>query len=590
MQRDKVFTLYNRLWAHILPRRKKQIGLLIVLMFITSLAEVVSIGAVIPFLGILANPESIFDNSIAQPYIHLIGVSNPKDMVMPLTVVFILAALFAGVMRITLLWGQTRLAHAIGADLGYHTYRRTLYQPYAVHVVRNSSEVIAGVSSKVNQVVSQAILPLLTIISSILMLTMILSALIVIDPIVATSAIAGIAMIYGFFVTLSKNRLLENGKQISRQTNQVVKTLQEGLGGIRDVLIDGAQSAYCLAFRSADIPLRRAIVNNQIIAQSPRYGVESMGMVLIACLAYILGSSEEGLVPSLPVLGALAVGAQRGLPLLQQGYGGWSQIRGAQAVFKDVLSLIEQPLPNYAKADTVITDVPFQQSIMLKDVWFRYSADSPWVLKGIDLEIPKGARIGFIGTTGSGKSTLLDVIMGLLHPSKGCLFIDGVEVTDQNHRGWQSHIAHIPQSIFLSDASIIENIAFGQSIEQINFERVKEAAQQAQIAESIESWEEQYQTVIGEQGVRLSGGQRQRIGIARALYKRAGIVILDEATSALDSATEKAVIEAVNGVDEDVTILMVAHRLTTLESCDSIVELEQGVIKRSGSYRDIVGR
>jgi ATP-binding cassette subfamily B protein len=273
--------------------------------------------------------------------------------------------------------------------------------------------------------------------------------------------------------------------------------------------------------------------------------------------------------------------------MLQLAYSSWSSFRGAQVVLQDAIALLEQPLPNYAEGPT-IEAIPFQQAITMEKVSFRYGVNTPWVLRDLSLEIPKGSRIGIIGTTGSGKSTLLDIIMGLLHPSEGKIAIDGMEVTDQNHRGWQSHISHIPQAIYLSDATIAENIAFGVPIEKINHQQVQFAAKQAQIAETIETWEQGYETTVGERGVRLSGGQRQRIGIARALYKQADVIIFDEATSALDNETERAVMEAIDNIQEEITILMVAHRLTTLKSCNLIIELEDGKIKRSGSYLEIV--
>ena len=580
-------SLFKRLWQHVTEKRRKQLVLLLILMLFTSIAEVISIGAVVPFLGVLANPETVFNHELAQPLIGQAGITSPVQLLLPLTVAFSAAALLAGIMRIVLIWAQIRLENAIGADLSYQIYQRTLFQPYLVHVTRNSSGVIAGVSVKANQVVSNVISPVLVLIGVAVMLMMILATLIKLEPVLSTSIMMGFTMVYGFFIVLTKTRLKINSHRISSQTNQVLKSLQEGLGGIRDVLIDGTQTIYCRTFRRADVALRRANGNNQIMGQIPRFGVEALGMVLIAGVAYILGIGKDGLIGVLPMLGALAIGAQRMLPMLQQAYSSWSSIRGADAILRDVLELLEQPIPKCAEGPTIQT-IPFQKKITINHLCFRYINDAPWVLRGVDLEILRGTRTGFIGTTGSGKSTLLDVIMGLLPPTEGALKIDDCEVTNQNHRAWQSRIAHIPQSIFLSDASIAQNIAFGIPEDQIDLQRVKKAAQQAQIAETVEAWNKQYQTMVGERGVRLSGGQRQRIGIARALYKQADVLILDEATSALDNATEKAVMDAIHNAHDDITILMVAHRLSTLEGCDTIVELENGTIKRQGTPAEMI--
>lgn len=566
-----------------------QFGILLLLMICASLAEVVSIGAVLPFLGVLTAPERVFDHQLAQPLIQALNLTEPKQLLLPLTIVFAFAALFSGVMRLMLLWAQTRLSHAIGADFSISIYHRTLYQPYAVHVARNSSEVISGISGKANSLVHYVILPVLTILSSTMMLLTILVALVAIEPVVAFSAFAGFGAIYVVVIFASKNRLARDGQRISREQNQVIKALQEGLGGIRDVLIDGTQSVYCKIYRDADLPLRRAQANIQIIGVSPRFGIEALGMVLIAVLAYTLAGRPAGIASVIPVLGALALGAQRLLPVLQQAYSSWAAMRGGQASLSDALDLLDQPLPEYAEAP-LSAPIPFQHGIALNRLAFSYTPDGPCVLKGLELNIPKGGRIGFIGSTGSGKSTLLDIIMGLLHPTEGSLVIDGVVITPQNHRAWQAHIAHVPQTIFLADTTIAENIAFGVSPDQIDLDRVRQAAQQAQIAQTIESWDNQYNTQVGERGVRLSGGQRQRIGIARALYKQADVIVFDEATSALDNDTERAVMQAIEGLSNEITILIVAHRLTTLKNCTQIVELGDGVVKRVGTYIDIVGQ
>jgi len=252
------------------------------------------------------------------------------------------------------------------------------------------------------------------------------------------------------------------------------------------------------------------------------------------------------------------------------------------------LKLLEQPLPSYAN-QIKPHSMPFKEVIRVKDLSFRYSAESPWVLRNLNLDIKKGSRVGFIGTTGSGKSTLLDILMGLLEPCNGQLKIDNIVINSQNHRAWRGNIAHVPQTIYLADASIAENIAFGVPPNEINLDRVRVAAEMAQIADTIEEWEDQYSMKVGERGVRLSGGQAQRIGIARALYKQVNVIVFDEATSALDNQTESAVMDAVDCIDPDTTILIIAHRLTSLSSCDLIIELDHGVIRRQGTYYEMIG-
>lgn len=583
-----ITTLLRHLWHHISPRRRGQFMLLLVLMLLASFAEILSIGAVLPFLGVLTAPERIFEMPVAQPIIQALKLTEPKQLLLPLTIVFGLAALIAGTMRLLLLWASTRLSFATGADLSINIYRRTLYQSYAVHCARNSSEVIDGISGKANGVIYSIIVPTLTLISSSVMLVAILIALLTVQPVIALVAFGGFGLIYIVIVRLTRKQLMADSKCVARESSQVIKSLQEGLGGIRDVLIDGSQETYCQIYRNADSPLRRAQGNSLFISASPRYGMEALGMLLIAALAYSLAQQVDGIVKAIPILGALALGAQRLLPVLQQAYGSWAQINSGQASLKDTLKLLDQPLPAYA--NQTITKLQFNQSIILRQLSFRYGEQAPYVLNQLNLTITKGSRVGFIGTTGSGKSTLLDIVMGLLQPTNGLLDIDGHPITPSNHRAWQSHIAHVPQAIFLADSTIAENIAFGMPRDQIDHSRVKRAAQQAQISESIESWPKQYQTFVGERGIRLSGGQRQRIGIARALYKQADVIIFDEATSALDSETEQAVMQAIESLSKELTLLIIAHRLSTLKSCTQIVELSDGKIKRTCRYQDIVNQ
>jgi len=575
------------LWHHISKRRQKQFLLLLILMIIASLAEIISIGIVLPFLGVITAPEQVYQHVLMQPVIQILALTEPKQLLLPLTILFITAALLAGVIRLTLLYAMTRLSFATGADLSLNIYRRTLYQAYEVHVSRNSSEVINGIITKTGTVIGGVISPILSLISSIVLFVGIMGALFAINPTIALSASIGFGLLYWIVIHYTKTHLKNNSQTIADQSTQIIKSLQEGLGGIRDVLIDGTQQFYCKLYRNADLPLRRASGSNAFISGSPRYAMEAIGMTLIAGIAYLMTQQEDGVATAIPVLGALALGAQRLLPVLQQAYTSYSTIKGSKSSFEDVLNLLNQPLPEYVD-QPLPESISFVKEIKLNNLNFRYTEDSPWVLKNVNLSLKKGSCIGFMGVTGSGKSTLLDIIMGLLPATEGGLMIDNQAINSQNRRAWRSHIAHVPQNIYLSDSTIEENIAFGIAKELIDHQRVKKSARQAQIAELIEEWKDGYQTFVGERGIRLSGGQRQRIGIARALYKQANVLIFDEATSALDNETERAVMNAIKDLDEEITILIIAHRLTTLKGCDKIIKLEKDYTVRIGSYKEVV--
>jgi ATP-binding cassette, subfamily B, bacterial PglK len=585
--KQPLFPLLKTLWSHISRRRRVQLTALIILMLIGMVAEVASLGMVLPFLGALTAPSTIFEHPWAQPIVIGLGLTAPKQVILPLTILFGLAAALSGATRLALLWGQTRLGNAIGNDLGSAAYRRTLYQPYVTHAARNSSEVLAVLMTKINTVIYFIIIPLLTLLTSVFIISTIVVFMMLVSPELTTMAFLGFGCMYIIVAYITKNRLAQNSQRVTVGQNQVAQVIQEGLGGIRDVLIDGLQETYFRIYRQADGQFRRALANIAIMGGAPRPVIEAFGMILLGLLAYMLSSGPGGMATAIPIIGALALAAQRLLPLVQQVYAGWASVLGGQESLRDVLLLLEQPLPAYSTEPPPVP-MPFVQQIALIDLNFRYNSHSPWVLRSINLQISRGSRIGFIGTTGSGKSTLLDIVMGLLAPTSGALRIDGTAVNESNHRAWQMHIAHVPQTIFLADTTISENIAFGLSPASIDNKRVRESAQRAQIAETIESWQCGYATLAGERGVRLSGGQRQRIGIARALYKRADVIVFDEATSALDNDTEHSVMTAINALGPDITVLIVAHRVTTLKGCDQIVELSDGKVQRLGTYQEII--
>ena len=578
--------LLSRLWVHISPRRRSQLTWLLALMLIVSILEVFSIGAVLPFLGVLTSPDYVYAHPMAQGFVAMLEIREAKDLLLPMTVLFIVAALAAGASRLLLLWVTMRLSYSVGIDLGFGIYQKTLYQPYCIHVARNSSEVIHSISVKAPSVTSEVIQPVLIILSSTFMLIIIVASLFYFDTVLALVTIAGFGLIYALVVRVARRRLWRDSQVIATEGTKLIRVLQEGLGAIRDILIDGSQDSYCREYQDANRALCNAQARLRFFGQSPRFVLEALGMLLIAVLAYSLAIQENGLATALPILGVLAMSAQRLMPVLQHAYGAWASIQGSKASLLEALVFLEQPMPD--NAESSVSPLPFEKSIVLRDICFRYDTSAKWILNGVNLTIQKGQRVGFIGTTGSGKSTLLDIVMALLEPTSGVLEVDGRAVKAANHRAWQVHLAHVPQSIFLSDGTVESNIALGVPSDDIDELAVRDAARRACMSEVIESMPMQYQTTVGERGVRLSGGQRQRIGIARALYKKADVIVLDEATSALDNQTEAAVMEEIEGLDKHLTVFIIAHRLTTLKNCSLIVRLSDGRIEQTGTYEEIV--
>ena len=575
-----------RLWFHLSRTRKWQFWSLVVFMLVSAMAEVVSLGAVLPFVSVLVAPEQALKYSIVMELMQAWDI-RPDGLAFILTVLFIAAAVLAGIIRILLLWVISKYLSGCSVDISQDVYQRSLYQPYRAHITRNTSEVISG-NIKVDYV-AEILLHLLVFISSMILLAAMMTAMVLINPVVAFVAGGILGSCYGIIALLSRKQVAKNSRCVAIESSNAVKAQQEGLGGIRDIILDGTQPIFIEAFAKANRPFRTALASISFIGQYPRYAMEAIGIVLISGLTFILSGQEGGLTNSLPVLAALALGAQRMLPALQLSYNAWINISGKRNSLEDVIHLLDQVQPLEAKVQNS-TPIPFYHTIKFEGVRFRYDDASPYVLDGVDFTIPKGARVGIVGVTGSGKSTALDVLMGLIFPTEGTVLVDGHPVNEGNVGAWKANIAHVPQHIYMTDASVAENIAFGVPRERIDFDRVRQAAHEAQISEFIDNMPDGYDSFVGERGMRISGGQLQRIGIARALYKKAKVLVLDEATSALDVATEQKVMHAIESLEQDSTILIITHRIETLRNCDMIVEFVNGKSVSQGTYLELSKR
>ena len=549
-------------------------------MLASGMAEVTSLAAVVPFLTVLADPQRVWSQPLIRGLAESRGLTAPGQLLLPVTLLFAGSAIVAGAIRLVNLWLSGRVAAGIGSDLSHEAYRRTLYQPYSVHVDRNSATITTAIISHIDEMIHGVIAPLLMVAVNVFVVGAIAAGLVWIDPRVAFLTVAAFGGAYLLIATATKQSLVANGRRGAALTKTLVQNVQESLGAIRDVLLDHSQPYYLDRYRDADWSLRQLRARAELLGGFPRFVIEAGGMAGVAALAYILVKGQGGIAAALPVLGALALGAQRLLPALQQTYTSFAQMQNHTAGLETVLDLLDQPAPEIDRPP--VAAAAFADSIAVDDVSFRYQPNLPLVLADVSLVIRRGERVALVGPTGSGKSTLADILMGLLQPTAGKLLIDGREALPE---AWQANIAHVPQSIFLADTSIAENIALGISAAEVNQGRLEAAAAQAQIAEFIESLPKGYATTVGERGVRLSGGQRQRIGIARALYKQAPVLVFDEATSALDDATEKALMDTLDGLSRDLTIIMIAHRLSTTAYCDRVVTVERGSLAETAAIQ-----
>ncbi len=556
-------------------------------MVAAALAEIVGIGAVIPLIGALAAPDSESVRRVADLVGGWVGVTDRRSIVMLLAGAFIGLAVAAGAIRVLFLWGSVRYSAGVGTDLNSKLFRTTLYRPYEWHVQRNSSEAVAGITNKIDALVFGIVLPTLTLGSSAVLAGAIVAALVLIDPrIAATSTL----ILGGAYVAVSWNvrrRLAHNSRRIATGQIQVVQRLQEGVGAIRDVLLSGNQEVYASAYRDVDRPLRRAQGENQFLGLAPRFIMETAGILFLVAWAVVLDADGSGGAQGLALLGAVALAAQRLLPALQQGYVAWSNLNGNQSALADFLGFLDEPTDSAVVADGG-RRLDCTKELRLDGVSFRYQDSDQWALEEVDLTIAHGTRVGIAGGTGGGKSTLADVIMGLLAPQVGTMSVDGTALEGEAVQAWQRSIAHVPQDIFLTDGTVAENVALGTPPDEIDAVRVLDALERARLTDVVAKLPLGVNTKVGERGLRLSGGQRQRLGIARALYKEATLLIFDEATSALDTATENEVMDAIRGLGDHLTLILIAHRVTTLRACDRVLIMKQGRIHIEGGYDELM--
>lgn len=580
-----IYRLVKELWGYFPKGRQKSFKLVLLLTIFSSFMELVSVGSFLPFLEVLVDPAS----SKVLGYVkEKLGNSflDTIDPLLSFTILFIVIIFFSGFIRILLLIVSTRVSFQAGSELSVEVYKKTLAQPYIVHLSRNSSDVISGVLVKSKGLISGCIMPILNSINGILLILFLVLFIANLNLLIFSVTFSIFVGLYVIVSMIAKKKIELLSKIIAKEQSLVLKSLTEGLGGIRDVILGGYQEFYTKLYQDSDRNLKNIGTSIYIIGSLPRYIIEVFALLIMTIVAFIAVNVSSGISTFIPVLGVITLGAQRLLPSLHSVYQSWVTIKGHKYYLRDTLDFLGHEMHPLNGLENG-SKLSFNEKIEIKNLSFSYNQEGDFTLNDINLVIKKGSKIGIIGTTGSGKSTLLDIIMGLLEPTKGEIIVDGKKIENQNRRAWQNIIGHVPQSIFLSDSSIAENIAFGISPNKIEMEKVLIAGKKADIHSHIAALPNGYKTKIGERGIRLSGGQKQRLGIARALYKDAKLLLFDEATSALDTATEKVVMEFINNLN--ITILIVAHRLTTISECDLIVELKQGkIIQIYDKFEDIV--
>jgi ATP-binding cassette subfamily B protein len=546
----------------------------------------VSVAAIFPFLSALGNTQQFLQEPRLRPLLGVLHIDTAQRLVLALAIGFIATQVFGNGLALLVLHVRYKLAGRVAAAISSQAYYASLHQSFSFYSRQHSSALIQTLIGDTDQVCFGLLMPGFDLISNAILTPFLIFTLVLISWQIAIGSALILGISY-FLIFRSRQQLLKLNGQLMTNSNQAkVQVIQESIGGIRELLLDHSQPFFHQLYNERENTLRYAFATNMIIANSPTPIIETIVLSSIAILALSLGRGGD-FSQVVPVLGSLSLGAKRLLPALQSVFGNLANVQGAQASLSRLLLTLDRPIDPLMQ-QPLPPPVGVDRELRLSEVWFRYDEGGDWVLRGLDLTIAAKTTVAFVGSTGSGKSTTADLILGLLSPQRGQVLVDGVPLQGQRLMQWQAAIAHVPQQIYLRDGSLASNIAFGLPEEEIDFLQVRKAAKLAQIDQFIDGLPAGYHTYVGEQGVRLSGGQRQRIGIARALYKNASIIVFDEATSALDNATEREVMAAIEGLGGQFTIILIAHRLSTVERCDLVIELDQGRVVGQGRYDELL--
>jgi ATP-binding cassette, subfamily B, bacterial PglK len=584
-------TLIADLWGILTPKQRRGILAMQIVSIAMAFSTVSGIAAIAPFFSVLGQPELIDHNALLHwAYAHA-GFSSKRGFVVALGIAFIVVMLIANLINVLGSLAMGRLALRIGNELQSTLFGEYLSRPYSFHIRTNSTMLLNYILYETAKVAHGILRNGFLLVTNLVTASFIILSILLLKPVIALAMIAGLAGGYALIYFVLRNRLLQLGQTHSRFAIEQAQILHESFGAIKEIILLQAQNFFRGRFERASQSSSLAAARSQAVAQNFRHLMECVAAVGLVGLAVVLGGREDGVGPWLGQLTFLAFAAYRLLPILQQVFAASVNIRADRAglaLIAPDLRRARTPIHTTALANLARTDcggqVRPQPEIRLEEVSFRYAPNQPWALMGVSLRIPAGAAVGIVGVNGSGKTTLVDVIVGLLVPSEGRVEVDGSALDEANRAAWQSRIAYVPQNIFLLDSSIAENIALGIPAADINRQRLLEAARLAQLDEFIKTLPAGYDHRVGERGFQLSGGQRQRIGIARALYRAATVLVFDEATNALDGLTEQELMATLGRLRGRYTTILIAHRMTTVRSCDIIFELENGKITGSGNY------
>ena len=580
IKKNSSLYLITKLWKLLKSKRKKQLGILLLIIILSGLLEIITIGTFIPFISALSNPDKLLNYKFINLAAQITNSYEDNNLVVLTTLIFIIFIIFSTLIRLLNIWLNYKMTAKIGSDISLRAYKRIIYQPYQYITSINSGELISITTSQLDFTV-QAISLILRITTNFIVITFIGIGLIFLDYQLALLSGLFIIVPYVIISVFTKRIVLKNSKIINSSMIDKVKSIQDSLNLNKDIILNDLHLEFIQKYKKNDWDIRDKQTENNFLSMFPRYTMEGIGITFIALLSAIftLIRSDNGNL--IPYLGALTLAAQRLVPTMQQIYSGLANLRGYSSAIESVIKICDLTIP-LEYINKTRNYLSFKKNISLKNVSYYFDDNNEkFILNNINLEIKKGEKIGIIGKTGSGKSTLINLISGFLKPTKGKIFIDNKNLysyKDNNLiRSWYELISYVPQQIYLKDGTIWENISLCEK-KDIDHKRLLWAAEQSLLNDLISKKEKGFETLVGEKGIKLSGGQCQRIGIARALYKKSQVILLDEATSALDLKTEKLLINNLMKLDNNFTIIFIAHRLSTLSNCSKIIEINEGKI------------
>ena len=585
-----MFKLIRRLFSLLTKKQRKQYYALQLLVVLMAVMEIAGVASIIPFMALVGNMSQLKqDTLIAQVY-QASGISSETQFLFLLGFAVLIMLLIATLISSYTIWTISMFSNKIGAEIADRLYTHYLKQGWLFHASGSSALLTKKIAIESIRVTSGILLPLMHVNAKTILAFLMILSIFIYDPTVAIIIFTIFAVAYTILFTVVRMRLQRNGKTISAVNEQRFRLMNEGFGGIKDVLLLGRDSDFIKRFNQTGVSLARSLGTNDALGAMPRYIMELIAFgSMIAVVLYLIAYYEANLGIILPILSVYALAGVKLLPAFQSIYTSIARIKANSAAFESIqgdLDNSQQTKSSILKIDKT-TLLP-KKHISLENVTFKYPNKEDTALNQLNMSIPVNSVIGIVGPSGSGKSTLVDILLGLIQPQSGQLKIDDDVINNKNRRPWQNTIGFVAQSIFLSEGSIAENVAFGIPQDQINFDQVDRALKLAHLDELIDSYQDGIHTKVGERGVQLSGGQRQRIGIARALYYKAEVLVFDEATSSLDGITEKMIMEAIHNFSGQKTIIMIAHRLKTVQKCDQIFFIDKGKVVDKGTYEELI--